>query len=108
MIVYHGSTVVVRQPDVLHSYRRLDFGKGFYPTTVREQAERWARRKADILNADHAIVNLYQMSDDTGNLIIKTFDDDLMDWIDPTYDQIAFVSQEAIDRLLIFDFSMEV
>lgn len=159
MIVYHGSTVVVRQPDVLHSYRRLDFGKGFYTTTVREQAERWARRKADILNADHAIVNLYQMSDDTGNMIIKTFDDDLMDWIDfvcqcrdggneyqkfdviigkvandkvyrvvdmyhtgiwdkprvlqeikvyPTYDQIAFVSQEAIDRLLIFDSSMEV
>ena len=26
----------------------------------------------------------------------------------PTYDQIAFVSQEAIDRLLIFDSSMEV
>ncbi|MBQ9633956.1 MAG: DUF3990 domain-containing protein [Schwartzia sp.] len=45
MIVYHGSTVVVRQPDVLHSYRRLDFGKGFYTTTVREQAERWADGK---------------------------------------------------------------
>ena len=30
MIVYHGSSEVVRQPDILHSYRALDFGKGFY------------------------------------------------------------------------------
>lgn len=40
MIVYHGSDVVVQTPDVLHSYRNLDFGKGFYVTTVREQAEK--------------------------------------------------------------------
>ena len=41
MIVYHGSTVIVKEPDVLHSYRSLDFGKGFYVTTVLEQAKRW-------------------------------------------------------------------
>lgn len=49
MIVFHGSTEVVEKPDIRHSYRRLDFGIGFYVTTIREQAERWARRKADIL-----------------------------------------------------------
>jgi len=26
MIVYHGSSEVVRQPVILHSYRALDFG----------------------------------------------------------------------------------
>ncbi len=159
MIVYHGSTVVVKNPDVLHSYRRLDFGRGFYTTTVKEQAERWAKRKTDILNAKQAIVNLYQMSDSMDGLTVKTFDDDLIEWIDfvcqcrdggdeyqkydviigkvandkvyrvvdmyhtgiwdkaralqeikvyPTYDQIAFVTQKAIDRLLIFDSSVEV
>ncbi len=46
MIVYHGSNVVVEKPDVNHSFRSLDFGKGFYVTTVREQAIRWANRKA--------------------------------------------------------------
>jgi len=46
MIVYHGSNVVVEKPDVNHSFRPLDFGKGFYVTTVREQAIRWANRKA--------------------------------------------------------------
>lgn len=40
MIVYHGSTEIVKNPDVCHSYRRLDFGMGFYVTTVKEQAKR--------------------------------------------------------------------
>ncbi len=46
MIVYHGSNVIDDKPDVDHSYRPLDFGKGFYVTSNREQAERWARRKS--------------------------------------------------------------
>ncbi len=39
MIVFHGSNVIVDYPDIEHSYRSLDFGKGFYVTTVKEQAE---------------------------------------------------------------------
>ena len=39
MIVYHGSIEAVKNPDVLHSHRPLDFGKGFYVTLVKEQAE---------------------------------------------------------------------
>ena len=65
MIVYHGSSVVVEHPDVLHSYHPLDFGKGFYVTTVYEQAERWARRKASLLGTGKAVVNQYQLRDDT-------------------------------------------
>ena len=48
MIVYHGSIVEVVKPEVNRSYRNLDFGQGFYVTTVKEQAERWAKRKADL------------------------------------------------------------
>ncbi|VUX20432.1 Uncharacterised protein [[Ruminococcus] torques] len=33
MIVYHGSTEIIKNPDVLHSKKYLDFGKGFYITT---------------------------------------------------------------------------
>ena len=82
MIVYHGSTEAVQNPDVRHSYRSLDFGMGFYVTTVREQAERWARRKADILERDKAIVSIYQMYDDMDGFLVKSFDEDLMEWID--------------------------
>lgn len=33
MIVYHGSTEIIKNPDVLHSKKYLDFGKSFYITT---------------------------------------------------------------------------
>ena len=82
MIVFHGSIEIVKSPDVLHSYRSLDFGKGFYVTTVEEQAVRWARRKADLLEKGTAIVNRYQMSEELGDLKLKTFPEDLMEWID--------------------------
>ena len=82
MIVYHGSNVIVNKPDVEHSYRPLDLGKGFYVTTVKEQAERWARRKADIYGADKGIVNIYHMKEDLTVLNCKYFDEDLNEWID--------------------------
>ncbi len=82
MIVYHGSNVIVNHPDVEHSFRTLDFGKGFYVTTVREQAERWARRKADISGADKGIVNIYQMKEELDGLVCKHFEKDLNEWID--------------------------
>jgi len=158
MIVYHGSSEVVCQPDTLHSYRALDFGKGFYVTTVREQAERWARRKADLFGGT-PVVSRYRMRDDLSQFRIKRFPDDLMEWIEfvcdcrdgkptyqqydiiigkvandkvfrvvdmyhsgiwdkeralqeirayPNYDQIAFITQSAIDALLQYDGCLEV
>ncbi|MBR1796566.1 MAG: DUF3990 domain-containing protein [Clostridiales bacterium] len=159
MIVYHGSNVVVKTPDMAHSYRPLDFGKGFYVTTNKEQAIRWARRKADLKHSSGAYVNSYEMTSDFGNLRVKKFSDDLTDWIDfvcacrdggddykafdiiigkvaddkvfrvvdmyrlkvwdkeraikeikvyPGYDQIVFVSQTAIDKMLKFIKAEEV
>lgn len=77
MIVYHGSNMIIDNPDTEHSYRPLDFGKGFYVTTVKEQAERWARRKVDIYGADKGIVNIYQMQENLVGLIGKYFEEDL-------------------------------
>ena len=82
MIVYHGSAEVVKLPDMKHSYRLLDFGKGFYVTTNFEQAERWAMRKADLSHKDKAYVNVYEMSEDDSDFRVKTFPEDLMEWID--------------------------
>lgn len=97
MIVYHGSTEIVEKPDVKHSCRRLDFGIGFYVTTVREQAERWARRKADIRGEKSAIVNIYQMGIWDKERALKEIK------VYPSYDQIAFISQRAIKQLLKFE-----
>lgn len=82
MMVFHGSTEIVKAPDVAHSFRRLDFGKGFYTTTVKEQAERWARRKAGTTGAGRPIVNRYQMRETMDGLRVRRFADDLTEWID--------------------------
>ena len=58
MIVFHGFTEVIQHPDVKHSYRYLDFGTGFYVTTIKEQAIRWAQRKASLQRKNTAIVKL--------------------------------------------------
>ena len=36
MKLYHSSTVKVENPDLEHSRDYLDFGKGFYLTSLRE------------------------------------------------------------------------
>ena len=104
MIVYHGSTEDVQNPDVRYSYRSLDFGMGFYVTTVREQAERWARRKADILGKDKVfrVVDMYHTGIWDKERALKEIK------VYPVYDQIAFISQKAIDGLLMFQTSEEV
>lgn len=42
MKLYHSSAVAVAIPDVLHSRDFLDFGKGFYLTSIHEQAVKYA------------------------------------------------------------------
>lgn len=41
--LYHGSFVVINQPQTSCGRRNLDFGRGFYLTSFRMQAERWAQ-----------------------------------------------------------------
>lgn len=40
MIVYHGTVGKIEKPDVKHSKRYLDFGKGFYLTSFEHQAKK--------------------------------------------------------------------
>lgn len=44
MILYHTSNIIIENPDNLHSRDFLDFGKGFYLTTIRKQAEKYGER----------------------------------------------------------------
>ena len=63
MIVYHGSTEIINKPDVIHSKKYLDFGKGFYLTTFENQAKKWAVRKG-MRQEKPAIVNVYELSEE--------------------------------------------
>lgn len=56
MTVFHGSTAIIKTPDVFHSFRPLDFGKGFYVTTNKVQASIWAKRKSVIECEENAFI----------------------------------------------------
>ena len=46
MKLYHGSDVIVDKPKIIAANRPLDFGGGFYLTSNKEQAQKWASRVA--------------------------------------------------------------
>lgn len=44
MKLYHSSSIAVTNPDTVHSRDYLDFGKGFYLTSIYDQAVKYAQR----------------------------------------------------------------
>ncbi len=81
MIVYHGATDIIKKPDVFHSKRYLDFGKGFYITFFEEQAQKWAVRKG-MRQEKPAIVNVYELIEDWSNFNVLSFEKENEKWID--------------------------
>ena len=81
MIVYHGTTAEIENPDVNHSKRYLDFGKGFYLTSFEEQAKKWAMRKG-LRKEKKAVVNIYELREDLTNYRVLTFDKENEQWLD--------------------------
>lgn len=86
MELYHGSNENVERPRILEKQRLLDFGKGFYVTSSREQAERWAKIKQKRTGVPaSAVVNVYLASN---NLLIdpllksKVFHEASEAWLD--------------------------
>ena len=87
MIVYHGTVIEIQKPDIIKSEIGRDFGFAFYTTDIKEQAERWAIRKAKIENRQSgkfstAIVNVYDWDDHGSNLAVKSFEGTSMEWLD--------------------------
>lgn len=63
MIVYHGSYMEVKNPDIEFSRDNVDFGKGFYVTPLREQAIKWASRFAR--QGKKGVVTSYELEYET-------------------------------------------
>ena len=84
MTVYHGSILEIRKPDVIHSKKYLDFGRGFYVTSFPNQAERWAVRKSMRSGKGKPIVNVYDFKDDYMEYRVLEFRDpeDDEEWLD--------------------------
>lgn len=87
MIIYHGSTVEVSNPQIIPTEIGRDFGFAFYTTDIKEQAERWAIRKAKIENRrpnghGKAIVSVFERDERASGLLVKRFDTPSGEWLD--------------------------
>ena len=62
MKVYHASKYTIKSPDVKYSRDLLDFGKGFYLTSLVEQAKKYAQRF--LFQGEKAYLNQYVLDED--------------------------------------------
>ena len=83
MILYHGGTNVVTKPVIGQQLLGRDFGRGFYCTDIRDQAEKWAKRQSRI-RKQIAILNTYELDMDGAqrNLNIKLFNEYSLEWLE--------------------------
>ena len=81
MIVYHGSSEIIKNPDVKFSKKYLDFGSGFYLTSFENQAKKWAIRKGMRQNKP-GIVNIYELKDNWKDYNVLSFEEENEKWLD--------------------------
>lgn len=81
MKLYHSSNIIVEFPDTMHSRNYLDFGRGFYLTSLYDQAIRYAQRFKR--RGQTAWLNTYKISLSEKKLWkIKRFETYDKDWLD--------------------------
>ncbi|MBO5848024.1 MAG: DUF3990 domain-containing protein [Bacteroidales bacterium] len=82
MILYHTSTLEILRPDLSYSRPRLDFGKGFYLTSLRSQAENYGERF--MRRGEKAVLNIFlldEMRTDCKHKIFSAYDGEWLDFV---------------------------
>lgn len=80
MRLYHSSNTIVEHPDVQHSRKYLDFGRGFYLTSIHEQAVRYAQRFKRRWQL--AWLNTYELVEGFDKWNVQHFDTYDKQWLD--------------------------
>lgn len=81
MILYHGSYLEIKKPDLSHSRSNVDFGVGFYVTPIFEQAAKWCERFKR--RGKSAVINSYLFDKNKiTSLKVLEFDSYSEDWLD--------------------------
>lgn len=82
MIVFHASNVEVKCPMLVESNRMLDFGPGFYTTTNREQAVRFAKSVV-AKRGGSPVLNVYEFDEGAySTCLVRRFESPSEDWLD--------------------------
>jgi len=83
MILYHGSNVDIYKIDLTKSKPYKDFGKGFYLSADKQQAQRMAEQRTSILLEGKPTLNKYQFDEtilDDNSLKILRFEKYSKEW----------------------------
>lgn len=82
MKLYHGSTFIVDKPLVSYGCDNLDFGKGFYTTSMQGQAEKWIQRFISL--GKKGIISIYNFdgTDIQKKYRYKKFPEYNEEWLD--------------------------
>lgn len=108
MKLYHSSSVSVEHPDTKHSRQYLDFGRGFYLTSLHEQAVRYAQRFKR--RGQQAWLNTYDFYCEEDMWNVKRFESYNKEWLDfvalcrdgkDTNDYDMVIGGIANDRVII-------
>ena len=83
MKVYHGSIQEIRFPLAKAGRTNLDFGRGFYVTDIRRQAEEWAER-IGLRMVETPMLNIYELDMDLvrSKFRVLKFEDYNEEWLD--------------------------
>lgn len=80
-IVYHGSYMSVPIPDLSKCANNKDFGRGFYVTTDKQQAIKFAKRAGYTLHKqNYGVLNTYILTDLNGLLSYEFLNSDI-NWL---------------------------
>jgi hypothetical protein len=80
LTLYHGSNYNFDEIDISKSKDKRDFGKGFYTTTILEQAEDWARALFDRYKGDGIFI--YELELElAGELSVKKYEGLSEEWL---------------------------
>ena len=84
MRVYHGSYTAVSEIDLTKGRNNLDFGKGFYVTNIRLQAEFWATRTSEFHKTEGVVseFEFYENAFEHYDLKILRFSGYTEEWLD--------------------------
>lgn len=100
MTLYHGSLEKVEKPAILEPNRTMDYGKGFYTTTSKDQADKWVIRKITAVNQPKGFTNIYSFDETVlDTLKVLKFDSPDEAWLD-------FVMNNRTDKNFTHDYDI--
>lgn len=100
MTLYHGSLEIVEKPAILEPNHTMDYGKGFYTTTSKDQADKWVIRKITAVNQSKGFTNIYSFDETVlDTLKVLKFDSPDEAWLD-------FVMNNRTDKNFTHDYDI--